>query len=154
MSSNTDPLGQEVEPAISPKHHSWTTWERDSKINYFANCTFLKDCTSFLSASCAQTQSCMQTPAQLHWYVHYQQSLLITAFLEVLHRPWRCSSFPMLSRNECERMCSLDLRLLFPQTIAVLRQSHPGCPLSPGHFAAAVEARNANPPTWSDNKHH
>lgn len=114
----------------------------------------LKDCIRLRSASCAQTQSCMQTPTQLHRYIPYQQSLPITAFLEVLHRHWRCSSFPMLSRNECERMCSLDLCLLFPQTIVVLRQSRPGCPLSPGHFAAAVGARNANPPTSSDNKHH
>lgn len=40
MSSNTEPSGQKVKPAISLKHHSWTTWEWDSKINYLANRTF------------------------------------------------------------------------------------------------------------------
>lgn len=57
----------------------------------------LKDCIRLRSASCAQTQSCMQTPTQLHRYIPYQQSLPITAFLEVL-------TLQLISNAEQKRM--------------------------------------------------
>lgn len=49
--------------------------------------------------------------------------------------------------NQKWRDCVLLTRVCSFQTIVALRQSRPGCPLSPGHCGAAVGAHNALLPT-------
>lgn len=97
--------------------------------------TLLKACTRHLPC----TEMHFHTAALIY---KVSTRLLHYSFLR---GPPQSLMLQLISKAEMKRLCSHDSRLLFPQTIVALRQSRPGCPLSPGHCGAAVGAHYVPP---------